>query len=176
LYFKHLAGQEDAGGGEKERIDGVERVHGVETLEEHGGAGDHLLPQLQLLSEQLQYKRNIVMLAITYCRSFSCSPSNYNTIYTKYSDAGDHLLPQLQLLSKQLQYIRNIVTLAITCCRSFSCSPSNYNIYEIQWCWRSLAVAASADLQATTIYKKYGDTGDHLLSQLQLLSKQLGIH
>jgi hypothetical protein len=57
LYFKHLAGQEDAGGGEKERIDGVERVHGVETLEEHGGTGDHLLPQLQLLSKQLQYIR-----------------------------------------------------------------------------------------------------------------------
>jgi hypothetical protein len=60
-----------------------------------------LLPQLQLLSKQLQYT------------------------YKKYGDAGDHLLPQLQLLSKQLQYIRNIVMLAITCCRSFSCSPSN---------------------------------------------------
>ena len=50
---RYLAGQEDTGGCQEERIDGVERVHGVESLEEDGGAGYHLLPQLQLLTQHL---------------------------------------------------------------------------------------------------------------------------
>ena len=39
----HLAAQEHAGGSQQQRVHRVEAVHGVEPLEEHRGAGNHLI-------------------------------------------------------------------------------------------------------------------------------------
>ena len=50
----HLAGQEHRGRCEQERVDTGQAVHGVEPLEEDRGAGDDLLPQLELLAQLLQ--------------------------------------------------------------------------------------------------------------------------
>ena len=39
----HLAAQEHAGGSQQQRVHGIEAVHRVEPLEEHRGAGNHLI-------------------------------------------------------------------------------------------------------------------------------------
>ena len=49
----YLACKEDAGWCHEEGVHGVEGVLGVEALEEHCGRGDHLLPELQLLTQHL---------------------------------------------------------------------------------------------------------------------------
>jgi len=49
----HLGGQKDAGGRQQQRVNALERVAGVETLEVHSGCGDHLLLQLQVLAQHL---------------------------------------------------------------------------------------------------------------------------
>ena len=49
----HFAAEEHAGRRQQQRVHRVEAVHGVEPLEEHGGARDDLLPQLELLAQDL---------------------------------------------------------------------------------------------------------------------------
>ena len=46
--------QEDCRGCQEEWIDGVQRIDGVEPLEEDGGGCDHLLTKLQLLTQGLE--------------------------------------------------------------------------------------------------------------------------
>ena len=53
IKMAYLACKEDAGWRHEEGVHGVEGVLGVEALEEHGGRGDHLLPELQLLTQHL---------------------------------------------------------------------------------------------------------------------------
>ena len=51
--FLDLSGQEETSGRQEKGIDALERVLGIESAEVDGGAGDHLLPQLQLFAHGL---------------------------------------------------------------------------------------------------------------------------